>query len=227
MKTKRIVLFLIMVLMLAVSLACQRSVPGSAPAATKASTEGEATVTAGVASQFEIFLTQTAIAQGAAAVTPIPGGVNPVPTEGQPAVVPQVPGNATAVAPIVPSLPTAVIPIPTQGPAPATYTLKSNEFPFCIARRFNVDPAELLRLNGLNSYSIYNAGMTLRIPQTGNRFPGNRALLPHPGVYTAGPGDTIFSIACAFGDVDPMVIAAVNGIAAPYKLAAGQVLQIP
>ncbi len=179
-----------------------------------------------MASQFEIFLTQTAVAQGASAATPVPGAV-PAPTEGQPAVAPQVPGNATAVAPIVPSLPTAVIPIPTQGPAPATYTLKSNEFPFCIARRFNVDPAELLRLNGLNSYSIYNAGMTLRIPQTGNKFPGNRALLPHPGTYVAGPGDTIFSIACAFGDVDPMVIAAVNGIAAPYKLAAGQVLQIP
>jgi LysM repeat protein len=117
--------------------------------------------------------------------------------------------------------------MPTQGPPPATYTLQKNEFPFCIARRVNVDPAELLALNGLSSYSVYYAGMGLRIPQTGRTFPGNRALMAHPTSYTVAGGETVYSIACAFGDVDPMAIAALNGLQPPYKLTPGMTLQIP
>jgi len=111
---------------------------------------------------------------------------------------------------------------------PATYVLQQSEFPYCIARRFNVNPNELLSQNGLMSGQVVYAGFKLTIPQTGSPFPGARALHKHPDSYTVSTAsETIFGIACYYGDVDPMAIAQQNTIPAPYKLKAGQVLQIP
>jgi len=112
-------------------------------------------------------------------------------------------------------------------PIPTTYTLHAGEYPYCIARRFNVNPAELLSLNGLTSSSQVTPGQVLQIPQTGHPFPGTRALHPTPAVYTVKTGDTIYTVACYYGDVDPLAIAAANGLSAPYSLTAGQTLQIP
>ncbi|MCJ7723330.1 MAG: LysM peptidoglycan-binding domain-containing protein, partial [Anaerolineales bacterium] len=110
---------------------------------------------------------------------------------------------------------------------PATYVLQQGEFPYCIARRFNVNPNDLLSQNGLKSGQVVYAGFKLTIPQTGS-FPGARALHKHPDSYTVSTtSETIFGIACYYGDVDPMAIAQQNTIPAPYKLRAGQVLQIP
>jgi LysM repeat protein len=110
---------------------------------------------------------------------------------------------------------------------PPSYTLQNGEFPFCIARRFNVDPDALLRASGLTSPDIYYPGLTLTIPQSG-AFPGSRMLTNHPTTYTvASSNETIHSIACKFGDVDPAAIASANNIAASAKLSAGQQLQIP
>jgi LysM repeat protein len=118
--------------------------------------------------------------------------------------------------------------VPTSTPGiPATYTLKSGEFPYCIARRFNVNPVELLNLSGLGQNSRPAAGTTLTIPQTGNPFPGDRTLRAHPTTYTIQSGDSIYEIACLFGDVSPEAIAYANSLAAPYDLSAGQTLQIP
>jgi LysM repeat protein len=70
--------------------------------------------------------------------------------------------------------------------------------------------------------------MTLQIPQTGNPFPGNRSLRAHPTTYIVASGDTIYSIACLFGDVDPEAIAYVNNITSPNKqLTPGQTINIP
>jgi LysM repeat protein len=55
---------------------------------------------------------------------------------------------------------------------PTAYVLKYGEFPFCIARRYNVDQYELLAINGLGLNSPTYVGMTLKIPQTGNHFDG-------------------------------------------------------
>lgn len=111
---------------------------------------------------------------------------------------------------------------------PASYTLQKGEFPYCIARRFNVNPADLLSLNGLTTAqsTALRPGLVLSIPQTGV-FTADRALLPHPTQYTVQSGDNIYSIACKFGDVDPVNIAAVNGLSAPYTLTVGTTLQIP
>ncbi len=131
--------------------------------------------------------------------------------------------------------PAPVLPTNTPAPVgsvpgitvPATYTLQQGEFPYCIARRFNLNPDELLSLNGLTDGGTYQPGLTLKIPQTGNPFPGVRALRAHPTTYTVGLNDTIYRIACAFGDVSPEQIAAANGLSAPYNLQVGQVLNIP
>ncbi len=115
---------------------------------------------------------------------------------------------------------------PTSGPRPASYTLQSGEYPYCIARRFNVDPKELLTLNALSSGLIYAPGLTLTIPQTGHLFPSPRALRPHPTSYTVPEQMTVYKVACLFGDVDPLLIMQNNGLTSPI-LSAGMTLQIP
>ncbi|HSQ18248.1 MAG TPA: LysM domain-containing protein, partial [Anaerolineales bacterium] len=65
-----------------------------------------------------------------------------------------------------------------------------------------------------------------RIPQTGS-WPGDRSLLDHPTNYTVRAGDTIYSIACDFGDVSPDMIILQNALTSPYTLSSGQVLVIP
>lgn len=120
--------------------------------------------------------------------------------------------------------------LPTSAPVgsrPATYTLQKGEFPYCIARRFDVDPDALLSLNSLSSGNIYYPNLTLKIPQSGN-FPGTRALRNHPATYTVPSAtDTIYGIACLFGDVDPAAIAQANNIAVGAALTSGQQLSIP
>ncbi len=123
----------------------------------------------------------------------------------------------------------ALIPTATPTPMPATYTLQVGEFPYCIARRFNVDPTELLSLNHLSptAGAVYKAGMTLSIPQSGKPFPPPRALNTHPASFTVPSAQwTVYKVACYFGDVDPQVIVQMNGLTSP-TLTAGQVLQIP
>lgn len=112
------------------------------------------------------------------------------------------------------------------GSRPSTYTLQEGEFPYCIARRFDVDPDQLLTLNGLVDGQTLYAGAVLKIPGSGS-FPGTRALRNHPATYTASAGDTIYGIACLFGDVDPSAIASANGLSAGATLSAGQQISIP
>jgi LysM repeat protein len=115
---------------------------------------------------------------------------------------------------------------PTAG-IPASYTLQSGEWPFCIARRFDVNQYELLNINGLTLNSRPQVGFTLKIPQTGNNFVGELSLKDHPADYTVKAGDTLYTIACAFGDTSPDMIALANNLSAPYDLSAGQTLRIP
>jgi LysM repeat protein len=233
MKTSRVYPYLLAVLLLIVSLACVRSIPNPNATETTESPEEEALPTdaTDVMNQIYLFATQTAMGPGGATSAAVTPGAQTTPGAGV------TPGAETPLAPTQPAAPQVqptqapppATPLPPPPPlvVPATYTLQRGEFPFCIARRFNVDPSELLRINGLSSYSVYYAGMVLRIPQSGQPFPGNRALQPHPTTYNVVGGDTIHTVACAFGDVDPDAIAYVNGLTPPYRLSPGQVLQIP
>ncbi len=115
----------------------------------------------------------------------------------------------------------------TPSPRPPYYILQPGEFPYCIARRFNVDPKELLALNGLSLGMLYSPGLVLNIPQTGNPFPVPRSLLAHPiPNYTVMQATTVYRLACQFGDVDPVAIMQVNGLTSP-NLSPGQTIAIP
>ncbi|HEY5902180.1 MAG TPA: LysM peptidoglycan-binding domain-containing protein [Anaerolineales bacterium] len=117
--------------------------------------------------------------------------------------------------------------LPTQGPKPSSYTLQKGEFPYCIARRFNVNPSDLLSINGLVDGELYYPNLTLKIPSTGS-FPGDRSLHTHPTTFTVASSNTsIYEVACYFGDVDPAQIAAANGISVSSALTSGQKLAIP
>ncbi len=110
---------------------------------------------------------------------------------------------------------------------PGTYVLQGGEFPFCIARRFDVDISALLSASGLASGGTYYAGTALTIPQGAKPFNGPRALRTHPAPYTVLTGDTVNSIACLFGDVDPRAIIDLNNLDANGTLSVGQQIQIP
>ena len=164
------------------------------------------------------------------------GTFTPVPSTSQATATPLPPGTVVATsvlpatgapttAPVTGLTPVIIVATPTPG-RPASYTLQSGEFPYCIARRFNVDPNDLLAANGLSSGQVLQPGLKLSIPSTGS-FPGVRALNGHPATYTVAVDDTIYKIACYFGDVDPTAIAAANGIAVTTPLVTGQILNIP
>jgi len=130
----------------------------------------------------------------------------------------------------------AVVVVPTStsaptGSRPSTYVLKNGEFPYCIARRFNVDPDQLLSLSGLSSFQSdsLSAGTVLHIPQSGS-FPGDRSWHDHPATFTVGTTydtRTVYGVACYYGDIEPAVIAQHNSISVDAILTVGQTLSIP
>lgn len=185
----------------------------------------------------EEFARQTAAAQTATAegISDLPLDLPEV-SETETVITPQ-PGDTPTPTPEQISTPTNAEPSANIQPAatlapgarPATYTLQKGEWPWCIARRFDVNPNELLRLSGLtiSQANVLAPGTVLTIPQSGS-FPPPRNLLPHPATYTVTSStETIYGIACKYGDVDPNAIAAANGIAVSASLTVGQQLQIP
>lgn len=118
---------------------------------------------------------------------------------------------------------------PTSTPGkPTTYTVQKGEHCYCIARRFNINPQDLINANAACSGTL-DPGTVLNIPQSG-AWPSDspRALKSHPANYTVGSGETIYSIACTvFGDADPNLIIAANGLTSPYTLTFGKVIYIP
>lgn len=181
-------------------------------------------------SDVQTFATGTALALTGTAnpsfVTPTSFGGTPLAVTATPTpLVPLNPINtSTATLAVVGTLPTSV----PVGSRPSSYVLQRGEFPYCIARRFDVNPDELLSLNGLSSGNLYYPNLTLKIPQTGNPFPPPRALKAHPATYTVSASDeTLYGVACSFGDVDPSAIAQVNGLSLSTSLTVGQQLNIP
>lgn len=188
----------------------------------------------------EEFAKQTAAAQTAAAggspittttpdaaiaVTGTPGTPSADIPTATATIAASTPTNAGA-ASVTPGVAATSVPV---GSRPPTYTLQAGEFPYCIARRYDVNPDELLTLSGLTSGQANSlaTGTKLTIPQTGS-FPGSRALASHPATYTVSSSDeTVYSVACKFGDVEPNAIASANGISVSASLTAGQTLQIP
>ena len=217
MKNKHFLMFFVVILITLALTACERSASTPPP-----DQEGEAAfptleTTQSPIDELNQFSTQTAIAESGES-----GGEG----EGQPEV----------------DEPTAE-PEPTKKPeekpeatsvpdkeysVPKNYTLKKGEFPYCLARRFDISPGALLAANGLNNSTVTYAGRTLKIPQDAGSFDaGKRALKKHPADYTVQAGDTVYSIACLFGDVDPRAIEDHNGLDGAYTIQVGDVLKIP
>lgn len=200
------------------------------------SSKGQTMPTNEVLQQLELFVTQTAAAGGQA-----PGAQEPAApaVEGTPSAQEAAPVESSSdssaeqpavesTAPAAPEAPPADVVAITATPGiPKSYTLQPGEFIYCIARRFDVNPLELLSINGLSTNSVVRGGMTLKIPQTGNSFPGERSLLAHPTTYSVQSGQNIYEIACEFGDISPDMIGLANGLEEPYTLTTGQVLNIP
>jgi LysM repeat protein len=231
---KRFLIFLATALLLLGLTACVR------PASTPPSSESEAAPTSAegfplpgetedVMSQLEQAATQTLMAaQGTPVTSPTAPVVDATAVAAQQTPVVEATSEVQLTSTPIPAASATPVPLPSPTPGiPASWTLQKGEHPYCIARRFDVNPSELLRLNGLSANSFFYGGMVLKIPQTGNPFPAGRALQAHPTNVTVSSGDTIYSIACEFGDVDPYAIAAANGISSPYALTAGQNLYIP
>ncbi len=201
-------LLLVLALFVAVGLACTRSASQGMPATPTfqvylATPAGQAVITGQTPrapEQMSTPMPQTPMAEEA---TP-----TPLPT--QPPTPTSVPPTPTPVL----TQPAGPTPTPLNLRVPEKYVLKYGEFPYCIARRFNINPDDLLRANGLPKGARPPAGTVLVIPQNARPWPESapRALRPHPTTYTTRAGDTVYRIACLFGDVWPEQIAQANGI---------------
>jgi LysM repeat protein len=178
------------------------------------------------------FGTQTAIAQTPVGTTPQVqvatettspgeqgGGQEAPQAQEQPTQAPQADSGAGAAAAVN-------TPVVTR---PSTYALQKGEWPICIARRYDLDLGSFFANNNMNMNSKPAAGTTLRIPSSGNWSAnyGARSLKQHPASYNVVAGDTIYTIACKYGDVTPEAILAVNNLANASDVKAGITLQIP
>ncbi len=182
--------------------------------------------------------TQTAIAQGG---QPAPEDT-PQPQEGQPtddqagggvsteeAATPNPDEQAGGGAPGATAVRRTSQPrtVPEEPARPGSYVVQKGDHIYCLARRFDVAPGDLLAVNG-GSTIIY-PGQTLAVPQN-SAWPsslGSRSLRSHPATYTVVAGDTLNKVACIYGDVYPQVIAEYNGLDDSAALTPGATLDIP
>jgi LysM repeat protein len=180
------------------------------------------------------FFTQTAQAHLQNGETPAPAQATNTPSFATvaPTVEGETPASTSAAASATAHpTQTVAVSVPTSTPGlPATYIVHENETVYCIARRFNVDQAELLEINGMDANSFLAPDDVLKIPTSGDPFIGQRTLVNHSAgmAYTVKTGqDNVFAVACYFGDVDPNRIIAANSLKTPFELTPGQSIVIP
>lgn len=116
------------------------------------------------------------------------------------------------------------------------YVVRPGDTVFKIARRFRVDPFDVIVFNNLGKPDRLFPGQKLFIPKqrfavkkfmpVKRVFPRKQRVFKKAFVYTVRPADTLFSISRRFR-VNPFRIAAVNGIPNPNRIFAGQRLVIP
>lgn len=119
--------------------------------------------------------------------------------------------------------------------APATYTVKSGDYLFGIARTLGVSLSSLLSTNGLKVNSTLQPGQQLVVPAgatnpTGGAAPSTPATPAAPATsgltYTVKSGDSWFSIAAKHGiKAGPLV--KLNGRTIESVVFPGTVLQLP
>lgn len=139
----------------------------------------------------------------------------------------QAPAETVTEVPAETPTPTPVTELPDRT-IPSEHSIKQGETAYCLARRYNLNIDDLQAANSGLNLQFLSVGDKVIIPQNSLWPSGvSRALNPHPDTWTVDPGDTIYKIACWYGDVYPEDIILVNGLQAPYTLTVGDTLQIP
>lgn len=105
---------------------------------------------------------------------------------------------------------------PIQAPAANTYTVRSGDTLSSIASKFGTSYQTLASLNGISNPNLIYAGQVLQV--TGSASTGSV-------YYTVHAGDNLSSIASRYG-TSYQSIAALNGLANPNLIYAGQTLKI-
>lgn len=114
-----------------------------------------------------------------------------------------------------------------------SYTVRSGDNPYRIARRFGVPVQTLIEINHITNPTRLKVGQVLIIPgpdATAPLAPEPQATLPATeaadGAYVVRPGDTLYGIARRLG-MTTAALAGVNDLPDPRRLDVGQVLVIP
>jgi len=141
----------------------------------------------------------------------------------------QIPGVATStptppvivlVTNTVPPPPATSTPVPT---GPRSYTVKSGDWLYKIARENGVSYQAILAANpGINPNFLI-PGQVITIPGSGT---GGGGETPGAKTYVVKPGDNLFRIGLNNGTTYQQ-LAALNNIPAPYTVYPGQVLKLP
>jgi LysM repeat protein len=121
---------------------------------------------------------------------------------------------------------------PTATPIPGgqvEYTVKPGDWIWKIARDYNVDPQDIVDLNGLTDPSDISPGTVLQIPLSETTTEATAVVgTPVTGGVThiVQPGEWIWQIARTYG-VDPQAIISANSLSDPANISPGQELIIP
>ena len=105
---------------------------------------------------------------------------------------------------------------PIQAPATSTYTVQSGDTLSSIAAKFGTNYQTLASLNGISNPNLIYVGQVLRV--NGSASAGSI-------YYTVRVGDNLSAIASRYG-TSYQSIAALNGLANPNLIYAGQTLKI-
>ena len=105
---------------------------------------------------------------------------------------------------------------PIQAPATSTYTVQSGDTLSSIAAKFGTNYQTLASLNGISNPNLIYVGQVLRVNGSANAG---------SVYYTVRAGDNLSAIASRYG-TSYQSIAALNGLANPNLIYAGQTLKI-
>ncbi|MCO4648857.1 LysM domain protein [Streptococcus infantarius subsp. infantarius] len=105
---------------------------------------------------------------------------------------------------------------PAQAPAVGTYTVRSGDTLSSIAAKFGTSYQTLASLNGISNPNLIYVGQVLRV---------NGSVSNSSVYYTVRVGDNLSAIASRYG-TSYQSIAALNGLANPNLIYAGQTLKI-
>jgi len=124
--------------------------------------------------------------------------------------------------------PVIVVNSPTPGAAQTqTYVVQPGEWVYSIARKFEIDPNDIIALNNLQYPFDLEVGQEITLPAARSSSNGPNATVVAGGTeYIVRAGDSVYSIAQAHG-VDYESIIGVNNLVFPYNIYPGDRLIIP